>query len=140
MPPATLRGMPTSPNRHGARSSLALLAMLLLASVALVGPASAATSSDPDGDGLPSTFERDQSKTSPSRKDSDGDGSHDGVEDPDRDTLTNRQEYLAKTHPRKADTDGDGTADWRENLDRPPRSGACRRPCTVAARDRAWRS
>ena len=44
--------MPTPLHRLGARSSLALLAMLLVGSATLVGPASAATSSDPDGDSL----------------------------------------------------------------------------------------
>ena len=43
-----------------------------------------------------------------------GDGLGDGKEDPDRDSLTNRQEQDRGTHPRRADTDGDGYRDGAE--------------------------
>jgi len=96
-------------------------ALVLLAAVLLAGLAGepgvarvAAASTDPDGDGLPTTFELTQSKTNPSKADTDGNGVRDGLEDPDRDGLTNRQEYLLKTNPRKADTDGDGWTDGSE--------------------------
>jgi hypothetical protein len=51
------------------------------------------------------------------RADTDRDGVPDGREDPDRDGLTNRQEYLARMHPRRADTDRDGIRDAREDTD-----------------------
>ena len=76
------------------------------------------SATDPDGDGLPTTFEREKTLTSPTRADTDGDRLPDGSEDPDRDGLTNRQEYVAWLHPRRADTDGDGLRDPWEDRDR----------------------
>ncbi len=101
-----------------ARPLAAVVAALLLAGLAgAASPAAATTSTDPDHDGLPSAFETTWSRTSPSRADSDGDGVKDGLEDPDHDGLTNRQEYIAKTNPRRADSDGDGTRDPSEDPD-----------------------
>ena len=98
-----------------------LRAIALLVAVLLAGPPGepvssrvAAASTDPDGDGLPTAFEITQSKTNPYKADTDGNGVRDGLEDPDHDGLTNRQEYLRKANPRKADTDGDGWTDGSE--------------------------
>jgi hypothetical protein len=103
------------PRSRTAQRLVALTAFVVLTTALSPGAASAAT--DPDGDGLPSAFERDWTRTSPTRRDTDGDGLSDGREDPDRDGLTNRQEYLAGTRPRRADTDRDGIRDDREDPD-----------------------
>ena len=78
----------------------------------------AAASTDPDKDGLPTKWERDWSKTSPTKKDTDKDGIPDGSEDQDKDTLTHRQEYLAGMRPRRADSDRDGIRDDKEDTDK----------------------
>ena len=109
--------MPTSLHRRPTHLLPTAMAVLLMAGTVLVGSASAATT-DPDGDGLSSAFERDWSRTDPARKDSDRDGLPDGSEDPDLDRLTNRQESVTGTRPRRADTDRDGVRDDRENPDR----------------------
>src|SRR6478752_491768 len=107
----------------------------LLAAVALAGlPALAsAASTDPDHDGLPSSYETSKTLTNPSRADSNGNGIPDGSEprqadthgdklrddreDPDHDALTNAFEFKAGTHPLRSDTDRDGIRDDRENPD-----------------------
>jgi hypothetical protein len=99
-----------------ARRALALLAFLLLTTVALP-IASSAAAKDTDKDGLPDTFERDKTHTSPTHKDTDHDGIPDGKENPDHDALNNRYEYLAGTNPRKGDTDHDGKGDGKEDPD-----------------------
>ncbi|HYH93507.1 MAG TPA: hypothetical protein VD763_10135 [Candidatus Saccharimonadales bacterium] len=93
-----------------------IVVVVLVAALAVTGPASAATG-DTDGDGLPDTFEQDQSWTSPTRADTDRDGLADGLEDPDHDRLTNRFEYLARTNPHVQDSDGDGLRDDGEDTD-----------------------
>ena len=91
----------------------------LVAAVAIGGAqvASVSAATDTDRDGLPNTWERTWSRTDPTRADTDRDGIPDGREDPDHDTLTNRQEYVAGTNPRRADTDRDGIRDDREDTD-----------------------
>lgn len=66
-------------------------------------PASLADSLDADNDGMPDSFEDKYSlkKNDPS----------DAALDPDKDGLTNLQEYLQSTDPTKADTDDDGLSD-----------------------------
>jgi hypothetical protein len=65
--------------------AIALLVAVLLAGLPGEPGASrvAAASTDPDGDGLPTTFELTRSKANPYKADTDGDGIRDGSEDPD---------------------------------------------------------
>lgn len=108
--------MPTpSSTRRRSTVAASLVAVVVLSTV-MVGSASAATT-DPDRDGLTSAYERDWTRTDPSRKDTDRDGLPDGSEDPDADRLTNKQEATIGTRPRRADTDRDGLRDDRENAD-----------------------
>ena len=99
------------------RARTLAVAFALALSTLAPAPIAAAASTDPDRDGLPTSFERTWTHTNPSRADSNGNGVRDGAEDPDRDGLTNRQEYVAGTNPRRADTDRDGVADGREDPD-----------------------
>ncbi len=105
---------------HTPRRGLRAIAVTLLAlsMLAIVPAAASAATADTDKDGLPNTFEIHKSHTNPRKKDTDGDGKLDGKEDPDRDALTNRYEYLAGTNPRKKDTDGNGASDAREDPDK----------------------
>ena len=98
------------------RTVLALIVGALV--VGALPAAASASATDPDKDGLPTKWERDWSKTNPKKADTDKDGLKDGKEDPDRDTLTNRQEYLAGMRPRRADSDHDGIRDDKEDTDR----------------------
>ena len=95
-----------------------VIALIVASAPLLGGSALAGANADGDRDGLPNTWERDRSLTSPTRVDTDRDGIADGREDPDRDGLTNRQEYVAGLHPRRADTDRNGIRDGREDTDR----------------------
>ena len=61
---------------------------------------------DTDGDGIPDDAEV--------RENLDPNNPNDGLEDPDRDGLTNRQEYERGTNRVNADTDADGLDDGRE--------------------------
>ncbi len=105
-------------NRSTSRYSRTALAVVVAAFVLGGLPADAsAASTDPDKDGLPSAWEIRWSHTDPKRADTNGDGIKDGREDPDKDTLTNREEYVAGMRPRRADSDRDGIRDDREDTD-----------------------
>lgn len=83
---------------------------------------------DTDDDGLSDSDEVNSYGTDPVNADSDSDTMPDGWEtqhgldpiaddgagDPDRDGLSNSDEYAHGTDPLSADTDGDGASDWRE--------------------------
>jgi len=77
-------------DRPTIRHASVVAAVLAIAAMATPGAVAAAT--DSDHDGLPNTWERSLSLTSPYRADTDHDGLPDGREDPDHDGLTNRQE------------------------------------------------
>ena len=79
--------------------------------------ARASAASDPDHDGLDSSFEVHWSLTDPSDPDSNHDGIQDGREDPDADHLSNLWEQRLGLDPRSADTDGDGNPDGSEDRD-----------------------
>ena len=95
-----------------------LVAMVAALVIGALPAAAVAASTDPDKDGLPTAWERDWSRTNPRKTDTDKDGIQDGKEDPDKDTLNNRQEYLAGMRPRRADTDRDGIRDDKEDTDK----------------------
>lgn len=66
---------------------------------------------DSDGDGLPDWWEL-LNGLNPATIDSDGDGTYDGQEDADNDSLSNRDEFqIFVTRPDAADTDDDGVTD-----------------------------
>jgi hypothetical protein len=94
-----------------------LVALALSVAPLLAAPPVANAATDTDHDGLPDTWERYHSLTSPTRADTNRNGIPDGREDPDHDGLTNRQEYVAGLNPRRADTDRDGIPDGREDTD-----------------------
>jgi hypothetical protein len=99
------------------RARFTLLAALAVGSIAM--PVSTAGASiDRDKDKLPDWFERQLSKTSQIRADTDGDGVKDPFEDHDADGLWNHRELGSGTHPWKADSDGDGLGDASEDADR----------------------
>ena len=85
------------------------------------GPAgaAAASSTDPDKDGLPSAWEV-TSVAHESQEEGHGQGRPPRRQggSPDKDTLNNRQEYLAGTRPRRADSDRDGIRDDKEDTDK----------------------
>lgn len=66
---------------------------------------------DSDGDGLPDSYEENVTNTNPDETDTDGDGTIDGLEDWDNDTLSAYDEYRIGTDPYDTDTDGDGLSD-----------------------------
>ncbi|HPF99288.1 MAG TPA: hypothetical protein PLE77_04420 [Kiritimatiellia bacterium] len=61
---------------------------------------------DDDGDGMPNSWERQYSF--------DPENASDAAADPDRDGLSNSEEYQAGTNPGTSDTDGDGVSDGME--------------------------
>ena len=75
------------------------------------GPGPGAGTGDFDGDGLTDLDEYEETKTDPTKADTDGDGLSDGVE-------TNTGTYVSATNtgtnPKKADSDKDGLADGVE--------------------------
>ena len=122
----------------------ALLALALLTTLALAGPAAAkkkphkdgkgakhaqtlpkqwskkhkarAAKADPDRDGLTNWGEF-RSHTKPKRPDTDRDGVGDADEDYDRDGLANGDELAARTDPGRRDSDRDGVRDGDEDAD-----------------------
>ena len=98
------------------RTALAALAATALLVVTAV-PATAAVK-DRDGDGLRDKWEKRYGLTSPTKRDTDGDGVVDSAEDLDGDRLGNLGEQRWATHPGKKDTDGDGKPDGAEDKNR----------------------
>ena len=98
------------------RRALALVAIGLLVSALLPLGVTAAT--DTDRDRLPDTFERDKSKTSPTKADTDRDGRPDWREDLDSDSLDNQYEYLAGTEPAQEGHRRRRPRDGREDADK----------------------
>jgi hypothetical protein len=92
---------------------IALALLLLVPGQAAQGGAPV----DSDGDRLSDAFETKVLGTSAHSPDSDQDGIRDGIEDPDRDGLSNAGEQLYATDPHDADTDDDGVSDWDEDAD-----------------------
>ena len=81
-----------------------LLSALALGLTSLMPPA-AARLADTDGDGMPNRWER-RHDLNPNKANAAG--------DPDRDRLSNLDEYLLGGHPRMRDSDGDGLWDGGE--------------------------
>lgn len=71
---------------------------------------------DFDNDGIPDANEP-ALGLDPSNRDSDGDGTLDGDEDPDGDGLASRWEIAISTNPSVLDTDSDGWPDGQEDYD-----------------------
>ena len=69
---------------------------------------------DTDDDGLNDYYEIKFSLTNPLEKDTDGNGTEDGDEDFDNDTLSNKEEMIYTSDPHTNDTDGDGLKDNEE--------------------------
>lgn len=90
--------MTTSSHDAGARDA----AMPTLTDAAVPGHDAGPSPSDVDGDGLDDAWEASfnlPSVLDPHRRDTDGDGTDDGDEDPDEDGLTNAQEASVSTVP-----------------------------------------
>jgi hypothetical protein len=84
---------------------------------AAVSGLEAAAAADDDGDGVPAGVEA-ALGLDPTRRDTDGDGTQDGDEDPDGDRLTTRFEIeRSHTDPGSADSDLDGIRDGAEDPD-----------------------
>lgn len=100
----------------GGRSRSVLAALAL--AMALAGMPGSAAGAGPDGDGdrLTDAFELAYG-FDPARRDTDGDGLQDTVENEDGDGLGALGEQRAGTSPLLADTDSDGRRDDREDAD-----------------------
>ncbi|MEA2025347.1 MAG: SGNH hydrolase domain-containing protein, partial [Chloroflexota bacterium] len=106
---------PAKAARLAVPAALAVAAALALVLVGLLAvPAIAA---DRDGDGLRDHWEERWGVTDPDRRDSDGDGVVDSVEDLDHDHLGNLGEQRFGTDPADPDSDGDGILDGNEDSD-----------------------
>ena len=79
--------------------------LMSIAVVALFAMPAAASTGDRDNDGMPNTWET-NNDLSPDSPNAGG--------DPDRDGLSNLEEYRVRTKPRTEDTDGDGAEDGFE--------------------------
>ena len=104
-----------SRSRRALAAGLALL--LTLGAAPVLG-------ADSDGDGLRDGFERRYGVSSPTSKDTDGDGVVDSAEDTDGDRLSDKGEQRFGTDPTRTDTDGDGVSDSAEDDDGDGRSNA----------------
>ncbi len=91
------------------------LSLTLLAAAAT--PAVFAAAPDSDGDRLRDQFELRHGVTDPERRDTDGDGLIDAMEDLDGDGLGNLAEQRYGTDPGEPDSDGDGILDGEEDSD-----------------------
>ena len=106
--------------RRRAVGSLLTVATALL----LLAPAAVTAASDRDGDGLRDAFEVRWGVSSPSDRDTDGDGIVDPAEDGDGDRLSDLGEQRFGTDPGARDSDADGRPDGSEDSDRDGRSDA----------------
>ncbi len=99
---------------------------LLTAATALLllAPAAVTAARDRDGDGLRDAFEVRWGVSSPSDRDTDGDGIVDPAEDGDGDRLSDLGEQRFGTDPGARDSDADGRPDGSEDSDRDGRSDA----------------
>ena len=70
---------------------------------------------DSDLDGLPNAYELTVTLTDPNDVDTDNDGTPDGSEDTDGDSVTNRDEYLMGTSANALDTDFDQVPDGSDS-------------------------
>lgn len=73
------------------------------------------TINDTDNDRLADDDERKLTYTNPTKKDTDGNGITDDLEDNDRDRLNNYEELRLGTSPFMEDTDFDGLDDYQES-------------------------
>jgi hypothetical protein len=99
------------------RTLTALLGGALALSLGLAPAAVVAVTGDADDDGLSDSFETRYGLTDPNRRDSDGDGLIDAMEDHDGDRLSDLAEQRYGTDPSRPDSDGDGTPDGEEDSD-----------------------
>lgn len=111
-----------------------LAAALIVAAIAMALVGAPVSAADSDGDGLQDAFEERYGVTSPTERDTDGDGVVDSVEDDDGDGLGNLGEQRFNTDPGNPDTDGDGILDGDEDADGDGRSNASQQDARRAPR------